>query len=152
MPTRGTPRQWRRGALLVIAVVSSNPTVTQIVPSVADAVGGTVISFQSLARAREVLQMLRLAMRLVIVDVAALEPDVERSLRIIEELDLPLLVVSTDTRRDLLRRGVHIGDRTFLTVPCTGPQIAERLEHATHRQSLQDRLRQARRTPHVARE
>jgi DNA-binding response OmpR family regulator len=129
----------------VIAIVSSNPTVTQIVPSVANAAGGTVISFQSLDRAREVLQMLRLAMRLVIVDLAALEPDVERSLRTIEELDLPLIVVSTDHRRDLLRRGVHIGDRTFLTVPCTGPQIAERIEHATRRQSLIDRLRRGRR-------
>lgn len=129
----------------MIAIVSSNPTVTQIVPAVADALGGTVISFQSLERAREVLQMLRLAMRLVIVDIAALEPDVERSLRTIEELDLPLLVVSTEDRRDLLRRGVHLGDRTFLTVPCSGPQIVERLEHATRRQSVLDRLRRARR-------
>ena len=129
----------------MIAIVSANPTVTQILPAVADAVGGTVISFQSLDRAREVLQMLRLATRFVIVDIATLEPDVERSLRTIEELDLPLVVVSTEHRRDLLRRGVHIGDRTFLTVPCTGPQIAERLEHATRRQSLIDRLRRARR-------
>jgi DNA-binding NarL/FixJ family response regulator len=129
----------------VIAIVSSNPAVTQIVPAVADAVGGTVISFQNLQRAREVLQMLRLAMRVVIVDIAALEPDVDRSLRTIEELDLPLVVVSTEDRRDLLRRGVHLGDRTFLTIPCSGAQIAERLEHATRRQSLIDRLRRARR-------
>ena len=129
----------------MIAIVSSNPAVTQIVPAVADAVGGTLISFQNIERAREVLQMLRLAMRLVIVDIAALEPDVERSLRTIEELDLPLLVVSTEDRRDLVRRGVHLGDRTFLTVPCSGPQIVERLEHATRRQAVLDRLRRTRR-------
>ena len=129
----------------VIAIVSPNPAVTQIVPVVADAAGGTVISFQSLEPAREVLQMLRLGMRLVIVDVAALEPHVDRSLRTIEELDLPLVVVSTDSRRELKRRGVHIGDRTFQTVPCSAPQIAERLEHATRRQSLIERLRRARR-------
>jgi DNA-binding response OmpR family regulator len=129
----------------VIAVVSSSPAVTQIVPAVADAVGGTVVSFQDLERAREVLQTLRLATRLVIVDLATLEPDVERSLRTIEELDLPLIVVSTEDRRDLLRRGVHLGDRTFLTVPCSGPEIAERLEDATRRQSLLERLRRARR-------
>ena len=129
----------------MIAIVSANPAVTQIVPAVADAVGGTVISFQNLQRAREVLQMLRLAMRVVLVDIATLEPDVERSLRTIEELDLPLVVVSTEDRRDLLRRGVHLGDRTFLTIPCSGPQIVERLEHAARRQSLIDRLRRARR-------
>jgi DNA-binding NtrC family response regulator len=134
-----------RGAPLVIAIVSSNPAVTQIASDVADAVGGTVISFQNLQRAREVLQMLRLAMRVVFVDIAALEPDVDRSLRTIEELDLPVVVVSTEERRDLLRRGVHLGDRTFLTIPCSRPQIAERLEHATRRQSLIDRLRRARR-------
>ena len=129
----------------VIAIVSQNPVVTQIVPVVADGAGGTVISFQNLERAREVLQMLRLAMRLVIVDVAALEPHVERSLRTIEELDLPLVVVSTESRRDLTRRGVHIGDRVFQTIPCSAPQIAERLEQATRRQSLLDRLRRGRR-------
>jgi DNA-binding NtrC family response regulator len=129
----------------VIAIVSQNPVVTQIVPVVADAAGGTVISFQSLERAREVLQMLRLAMRLVIVDIAALEPHVERSLRTIEELDLPLVVVSTDSRRDLTRRGVHIGDRPFLPVPCSPPQIVERFEQATRRQSLIERLRRERR-------
>jgi hypothetical protein len=145
MANRMMRRQSRRGVRLVIAIVSQDPVVTQIVPVVAEAGGGTVISFQSLERAREVLQTLRLAMRAVIVDVGALEPHVDRSLRTIEALDLPLLVVGIESRRDLIRRGVHIGDRTFQTVPCSAPQIAERLDQAIRRQSAIDRLRRERR-------
>jgi DNA-binding response OmpR family regulator len=145
MASRMMRRQSRRGARLVIAIVSQDPVVTQIVPVVAEAGGGTVISFQSLERAREILQTLRLAMRVVIVDVGALQPHVDGSLRTIEELDLPLLVVSVASRRDLMRRGVHIGDRTFQTVPCSAPQIAERLDHAVRRQSTIERLRRERR-------
>jgi hypothetical protein len=129
----------------VIAIVSQDPVITQIGPVVAEAAGGTMISFQRLDRAREILQTLRLAMRVVIVDVAALEPHVDGSLRTIEELDLPLLIVSVESRRDLVSRGVHIGDRTFQTVPCGAPQIAERLDHAIRRQSMIDRLRRERR-------
>ncbi len=129
----------------VIAIVSQDPVVTQIGPVVAEVAGGTMVSFQSLDRAREILQTLRLATRVVIVDVAALEPHVDRSLRTIEELDLPLLAVSVEKRRDLVSRGVHIGDRTFQTVPCSAPQIADRLDHAIRRQSMVDRLRRERR-------